>query len=69
MRDLLTFLVGSAILLWLSRKGFECENLDDLKAYTRPFTVRINQQISPDDEIIEFICNENQQFRRKIKID
>ena len=43
--------------------------LDDPKAYTKPFTVRINQQISPDDEIIEFICNENQQFRRRVKID
>jgi hypothetical protein len=31
--------------------------------------VRVNQQISPDDEIIEFICGENQQFRRRIKID
>jgi len=43
--------------------------LDDSKAYTKPFTVRINQQISPDDEIIEFICAENQQFRRRVKID
>ena len=43
--------------------------LDDAKAYTKPFTVRINQQISPDDEVIEFICNENQQFRRRVKID
>jgi hypothetical protein len=43
--------------------------LDDPKAYARPFTVRVNQQISPDDEIIEFICNENQQFRRRVKID
>jgi len=43
--------------------------LDDPKAYTRPFTVRVNQQISPDDEIIEFICGENQQFRRRVKVD
>jgi hypothetical protein len=43
--------------------------IEDPKAYTKPFTVRVNQQISPDDEIIEFICNENQQFRRLIKID
>src|SRR5580693_9170845 len=27
--------------------------VDDAKAYTKPFTVRVNQQISPDDEIIE----------------
>jgi hypothetical protein len=43
--------------------------LDDAKAYTKPLTFRINQQISPDDEIIEFICNENQQFRRRVKLD
>ncbi|HEX5110146.1 MAG TPA: hypothetical protein VFV95_16960 [Vicinamibacterales bacterium] len=43
--------------------------IEDPKAYTKPFTVRVNQQISPDDEPIEFICNENQQFRRRVKID
>jgi hypothetical protein len=43
--------------------------VDDPKSYTKPFTVRVNQQISPDDEIIEFICNENQQFRRRVKVD
>jgi hypothetical protein len=43
--------------------------IEDPKAYTRPFTVRVNQQISPDEEIIEFVCNENQQFRKLIKID
>jgi len=43
--------------------------IEDAKAYTKPFTVRVNQQISPDDEPMEFICNENQQFRRRVKID
>ena len=43
--------------------------LDDPKSYTRPFTVRINQQVMADTELIEFVCNENQQFRRRIKID
>jgi hypothetical protein len=43
--------------------------IEDPKAYTKPFTVRVNQQVSPDDEIIEFVCNENQQFRKLIKID
>ena len=43
--------------------------VEDPKAYTKPFTVRVNQQISPDDEIIEFICVENQQFRRRVKVD
>ena len=43
--------------------------LEDPKAYTKPFTVRINQRAMPDEELIEFICNENQQFRRRVKID
>jgi len=37
--------------------------VDDPKAYTKPFTVRINQQIVADgSELIEFICHENQMF-------
>jgi hypothetical protein len=43
--------------------------LEDPKAYTKPFTVRVDQRILPDEAPIEFICNENQQFRRRIKID
>ena len=43
--------------------------VEDPKAYTKPFTVRINQRLLPDEEPIEFVCNENQQFRKKIKID
>jgi hypothetical protein len=37
--------------------------LDDPKAYTRPFTVRVQQRIVADgSEMIEFICHENQMF-------
>jgi len=43
--------------------------LEDPKAYTKPFTVRINQRVMADEEPIEFICNENQQFRRRVKVD
>jgi hypothetical protein len=43
--------------------------LQDAKAYTKPFTIRINQRVVVDEEPIEFICNENQQFRRRVKID
>jgi hypothetical protein len=43
--------------------------VEDPKAYTKPWTVRVDQRILPDEEPIEFVCNENQQFRRKIKID
>ena len=43
--------------------------VEDPKALTKPFTVRINQRVMADEEPIEFVCNENQQFRRKIKVD
>ena len=43
--------------------------LEDPKAYTKPWTVRVDQRILPDEEPIEFICNENQQLRRRIKVD
>ena len=43
--------------------------VDDPKAYTKPFTVRVDQRYFPDQELIEFICNENQQFRNRVKID
>jgi len=36
--------------------------IDDPKAYTKPWTVRVNQQIMVDTELIEFICAENQRF-------
>jgi hypothetical protein len=34
--------------------------IDDPKAYTRPFTVRVDQRIILDNEMIEFICAENE---------
>jgi hypothetical protein len=36
--------------------------VDDPKAYTRPWTVRVNQQLMLDEELIEFVCLENQRF-------
>jgi len=36
--------------------------IEDKKAYTRPFTVRVNQSLMLDEELIEFICLENQRF-------
>ena len=35
--------------------------IDDPMAYTEAFTVRVNQRIMVDTELIEFICNENEQ--------
>jgi hypothetical protein len=43
--------------------------IDDPKAYTKPWTVRIDQRLLPDQELIEFICNENQQFGTRIQLD
>jgi hypothetical protein len=43
--------------------------LNDPKSYTKPFTVRINQRLLVDQELIETICNENQQFGSRINID
>lgn len=43
--------------------------VEDEKFYSKPFTVRINQRFVADDEPIEFVCNENQQFRQRIKLD
>jgi hypothetical protein len=43
--------------------------IEDPKAYTKPWTVRIDQRLLPDQELIEFICNENQQFGNRIQLD
>jgi hypothetical protein len=40
--------------------------IDDAKAYTKPFTVRVNQRIMVDEEMIEFICNENEKSTEHI---
>jgi hypothetical protein len=40
--------------------------IDDPKAYTKPFTVRVNQRIMVDEEMIEFICNENERSTEHI---
>ena len=32
--------------------------IDDPKAYTKPFTVRVNHRLSPDSELMEFICQD-----------
>jgi hypothetical protein len=34
--------------------------VEDLKAYTKPWTVKITQRLMPDDELIEFVCQENE---------
>src|SRR5262245_10422958 len=34
--------------------------IEDPKAYTKPFTVRVNQRLMLDTDLIEFVCNENE---------
>jgi len=36
--------------------------IDDPKAYTRPWTVRVNQRLLADTDLIEFVCGENERF-------
>jgi len=36
--------------------------VEDPKAYTRPWTVRVNHTLAVDQELYEFICHENQRF-------
>jgi hypothetical protein len=36
-------------------------SITDPKAFTRPFSVRVNQRLMVDTDLIEFICNENEQ--------
>jgi hypothetical protein len=33
--------------------------VDDPRAFTRPWTVKLNQRLMPDTELIEFVCQEN----------
>jgi hypothetical protein len=34
--------------------------VDDAKAYTRPWTVTLNQNFLPDTELLEYRCNDNE---------
>jgi len=34
--------------------------VDDPKAYTKPFTVTVNQVLKPDTDMMEYICLENE---------
>jgi hypothetical protein len=41
--------------------------IDDPKAYTRPFTVRVNHRLLVDQDMIEFICNENERSTNQME--
>lgn len=38
--------------------------LDDPKTYTRPFTIRLNQLLLPETDLIEYFCSENERDLR-----
>jgi hypothetical protein len=40
--------------------------VDDPKAYTKPWTVRINYRLLPGDALIEFVCLENEQSSKHL---
>jgi hypothetical protein len=39
--------------------------VEDRKAYTRPFAVRLYQELMLGDDLIEYVCRENQRFTPK----
>jgi hypothetical protein len=36
------------------------QTYDDAGAYARPWTITLNLELAPDDEILEYFCNENE---------
>ena len=40
--------------------------VEDATFYTKPVTVRVNWRLYPDGELIEFICNENEQSSKHL---
>ena len=41
--------------------------IDDPKVYTRPFTVRMDQTIEPDTDLIDEICLENEKSYQRLQ--
>jgi hypothetical protein len=34
--------------------------VDDPKAYTRPWTIKLHQLLMPDTELLDYYCNDNE---------
>ena len=51
----------------LSRRDFGHMDVettfDDPKMYTKPFTIKVTDELWPDSDIFEFFCNENEKDR------
>ena len=42
--------------------------VDDPKAYTKPWTVTLNQRIVVDTELVDEVCLENEKSPQRMKI-
>lgn len=40
--------------------------IEDPGAYTRPFTIHSSHRLMPNDELLEYVCNENERDRRHL---
>lgn len=40
--------------------------MEDPGAYTKPFTIKYTQTLTPDTDVIEYICNENEKDRQHL---
>ena len=40
--------------------------IDDSKAYTKPWTIRVNQTLAADTDLLEFFCVENEKDARHL---
>jgi len=37
--------------------------VDDLKAYTKPWTIKLTQMLAPDTDLLDYYCIENEKDR------
>ena len=42
-------------------------NFDDPKYYTRPFTLKTGLELIPDNDLLEYVCTENEKDRAHLK--
>jgi hypothetical protein len=39
---------------------------EDPDAYTKPFSIRFTQTLTPDTDVFEYVCNENERDRKHL---
>jgi hypothetical protein len=40
--------------------------IDDPKTYTKPFTIRVNELLAPDSDVLEYFCAENEKDQGRL---